>query len=141
MAQKASNDELGAGLAGAMKSDQTPAFGDMVGQLFGHSSSTQQAGVLNQILGSLGPAAFSGIAGGVLGRILAPGQTQITPDQASQLSPSQVSEIAAHADKTQPGVIDQVSQFYGQHAGLIKMLGGAALAVTLAKMKENATRG
>lgn len=141
VAQQASHDELGAGLAGAMKSDQTPAFGDMVGQLFGHSSSTQQAGVLNQILGSLGPAAFSGIAGGVLGRILAPGQTQITPDQASQLSPSQVSEIAAHADQTQPGVIDQVSQFYGQHSSLIKMLGGAALMVTLAKMKENVTRG
>ena len=141
VAQQASHDELGAALAGAMKSDQTPAFGDMVGKLFEHSSSTQQAGVLNQILGSLGPAAFSGVAGGVLGRILSPGQTQITPDQASQLSPSQVSEIAAHADQTQPDVIDQVSQFYGQHASLIKMLGGAALVVTLAKMKENVTRG
>ena len=141
VAQSASHDELGAGLAGAMRSEQTPPFGDMVGQLFGHSSSTQQAGVLNQILASLGPAALSGIAGGALGRMLAPGQTQITPDQASQLSPAEVSEIAAHAEKTQPGVIDQVSQFYAQHAGLIKLLGGAALAVTLAKMKENATRG
>jgi hypothetical protein len=141
VAQNASHDELGAGLAGAMRSDQTPPFGDMVGQLFGHSSSTQQAGVLNQILASLGPAAFSGIAGGVLGRMLAPGQSQVTPDQASQLSPDQVSEIAAHAEKSQPGVIDQVGQFYAQHAGLIKMLGGAALAVTMAKMKDNATRG
>jgi hypothetical protein len=141
VAQNASHDELGAGLAGAMRSDQTPPFGDMVGQLFGHSSSTQQAGVLNQILASLGPAALSGIAGGVLGRMLAPGQSQLTPDQASKLSPDQVSEIAAHAEKSQPGVIDQVGQFYAQHAGLIKMLGGAALAVTMAKMKDNATRG
>ena len=124
-----------------MRSDETPAFGNMVGQLFGHSSSTQQAGVLNQILSALGPSAFSGIAGGVLGRLLAPGQSQLTPDQASQLSPDQVSEIAAHAEKSQPGVIDEVSQFYAQHAGLIKLLGGAALAVTMAKMKDNATRG
>lgn len=83
VAQNASHDEPGAGLAGAMRSDQTPPFGDMVGQLFGHSSSTQQAGVLNQILGALGPAAFPGIAGGVLGRMLAPGQSQLTPDQAT----------------------------------------------------------
>lgn len=52
-----------------------------------------------------------------------------------------MSEIAAHAERSQPGVVDQVSQFYAQHAGLIKMLGGAALAVTMAKMKDNATRG
>ena len=140
VAKNASRDELGSGLAGAMRSDETPPFGEMVGQLFGHSSSTQQAGVLNQILASLGPTALSGVAGGVLGRMLAPGQSQLTPDQASQLSPAEVSELAAHAEKAQPGVIDQVSQFYAEHAGLIKLLGGAALAVTMAKMKENATR-
>lgn len=140
VAQQASPDELGAGLAGAMRSDQTPPFSDMVGQLFGHSSSTQQAGMLNQILATLGPAVASGLAGGVLGKMLSPGQTQLTPDQASQLSPAQVSEIAAHAEQAQPGIVDQVSQFYAQHSGLIKLLGGAALMVTLAKMKDNATR-
>lgn len=141
VAQAAPQDQLGAGLASAMRSDQTPPFGDMVGQLFGNSNASQQAGVLNQIIASLGPAALSGVAGGVLGRMLTPGQTQITPDQASRLSPAQVSEIAAHAQKAQPGVIDEVSQFYAQHSGLIKVLGGAALAITMAKMKENATRG
>ena len=138
-AQHASTDELGAGLAGAMRSDQTPPFGEMVGKLFGQSSSAQQAGVLNQILATLGPAAASAIAGGALGRILSPGQTQVTPAQASALSPGQVTEIAAHAEQAQPGIVDQVSQFYAQHSGLIKMLGSAALMVTLAKMKENAT--
>lgn len=140
VAQTASQEELGAGLAGAMRSDQTPPFGDIVGQLFGNSNSGQQAGVLNKILGNLGLGALSGVAGGVLGRMLAPGQTQVTPDQASQLSPEQVSVIAAHAEKTQPGIVDEVSSFYAQHSGLIKMLGGAALAVTMAKMKQNATR-
>ena len=60
---------------------------------------------------------------------------------AQTLSPGQVSDIAAHAEKTQPGIVDEVSSFYAQHAGLIKMLGGAALAITMAKMKQNATRG
>lgn len=138
--QHASQDEIGAGLAAAMRSDQTPDFGSMVGQMFGQSSSTQQAGVLNQILATLGPAAMSAIAGGALGRMLQPGQTQITPDQASQLSPAEVSEIAAHAERQQPGVVDEVSQFYAQHASLIKVLGGAVVTVALAKMKENAAR-
>jgi hypothetical protein len=70
VAKQASTDELGAGLAAAMRSDQTPAFGNMVGQMFGQSSSTQQAGVLNQILATLGPAALSAAAGGALGRNL-----------------------------------------------------------------------
>ena len=139
--QHASTDEIGAGLAGAMRSDQTPPFGEMVDNLFCQSSSSQQAGVLNQILATLGPAAAAAVAGGVLGKILSPGQTQLSPEQASQLTPTQVTEIAAHAEQSQPGIVDQVSQFYAQHSGLIKVLGGGALMVALAKMKDNATRG
>jgi hypothetical protein len=141
VAQQASPGQLSAGLAETMRSKETPPFGNMVSQMFGQSSSTQQAGVLNQILGALGPAAATGLAGGVLGRMLSPGQSQITPEQASQLSPAQVNEIATQAEQTHPGVVDQVSEFYGQHSGLIKVLGGAALAVALAKMKNNMDNG
>ncbi len=141
VAEQASPDQLSAGLAATMRSSETPPFGNMVGQMFGQSSPTQQAGVLNQILATLGPAAATALAGGVLGRMLAPGQAQISPEQAAQLSPTQVSEIAAQAEQTHPGVVDQVSQFYAQHSGLIKVLGGAALAVALAKMKDHASNG
>ncbi len=140
VAQNTSRDQMGAGIAGAMRSDQTPPFGSMVGQLFGHSSSTQQAGVLNQILGALGPAAMGSMGGGLLGKLLQPGQTQISPEQASQLSPAQVTEIATHAEQAQPGVVDQVGNFYAEHSGLLKMLGGTALLVAMAKIKENASR-
>lgn len=139
--QNASKEQLGAGIAGALRSDQTPPFSNMVGQLFGHSSSTQQAGLLNQILGSLGPAAIATVGGGLLGKILQPGQTQVSPEQASQLSPAQVTEIAAQAEQARPSVVDQVGSFYAQHSGLIKMLGGTALLVTMAKIKEHADRG
>lgn len=40
----------------------------MVGQMLGQSNATQQAGLLNQILVSLGLAALSALAGGALGR-------------------------------------------------------------------------
>ena len=141
VAENASSEQLGAGIAGALRSDQTPPFGNMVGQLFGHSSSTQQAGLLNQILGALGPAAAASLGGGLLGKLLQPGQTQISPEQASQLSPAQVTEIATHAEQARPGVVDQIGNFYAQHSGLIKKLGGTALLVTMAKIKEHADRG
>ena len=145
VAAQASPAELGRGLAAAMRSDETPPFGSMVGQLFGQSSPTQQAGLLNRILAGVGPTALSGLGGGVLGRILggagSSGATvpQVTPEQASQLTPAQVSEIAAHAEQTHPGIVDQVGDFYAQHSGLIKMLGGAVLLATLSKMKDHAT--
>jgi len=139
VAQQATPDQLGQGLAAAFRSDQTPPFGQMVGQMFGQANGAQQAGMLNQIIGALGPAAISMAAGGALGKLLAPGQNQLTPQQASQLSPQQVQEIAAHAEQQQPGIVDQMSRFYADHPTLVKTLGGAALAIALSKMKDQLT--
>lgn len=138
VARQASPDELGAGVAEALRSDQTPPMGEMVSQLFGRSSSSQQAGLLNQILSTLGPAVASAIAGGALGRILRPGQTQVTPEQAKQMSPSDVTEIVNHAEKQKPEVADQLGRFYAEHSGLIKTLGSTALLIALSKMRHNA---
>ena len=137
VAKQASPGQMADGLAATMRSKDTPPFSEMVSKMFGQSSPTQQAGVLNQILAALGPAAAAALAGGALGKILPAGQSQVTPEQAAQLSPAQVSAIAAEAEQSHPGVVDQVSQFYAEHSGLIKVLGGAALAVVLARMKNN----
>lgn len=140
VAQSASPQMVGNGVAAAFKSDQTPPFPNMVGQLFGQSNGQQQAGVLNQLLGSVNPSMLSGLAGGVLGRILggagAAGSTPptVTPAQASQLTPDQVQQIAAHAQQQDPSIVDRVGSFYGQHPQLVKALGGMALAVILGKM-------
>lgn len=145
VAAAAPTGALSSGLAAAFNSDQTPPLGDMVGQLFGQSNAQQQAGVLNQILASAGPALLATLAGGALGRFInpaggaaAPGQAaQITPDQASQLSPEQVKEIVEHAQRHDPGITDTLSSFYAQHTGLVKTLGGAALAIALAKVADH----
>ena len=137
VAQAVPSSVLASGLANAFRSDQTPPIGQMVGQLFGNSNGQQQAGMLNQILSSLGPAAAGGLAGGVLGSVMTPGSTQITPAQASQLSPQQVQAVVDHAHETNPGIADQLAAFYAQHSGLIKTLGGAALAIAMAKMKDH----
>lgn len=140
VAQNAPNDVLAKGLSAAFASDQTPAIGNMVGQLFGQSNGAQQAGMLNQLLGALGPGVMAGLAGGVLGRVMSPGQTQITPQQASQLTPQQVQDVVNHANDVHPGVADQLGQFYAQHRGLINTLGGIAATVAMAKMKDHLSR-
>ena len=138
VALQASPEELGAGVAEALRSDQTPPMAEMVSHLFGRSSSSQQAGLLNQILGSLGPALAGVIGGGALGRILRPGQTEVTPEQAKQVSPEEVTEIVKQAEQERPEVVDQLGRFYAEHSGLIKTLGSAALLIALSRMRHNA---
>jgi len=142
VAQNAPNDVLAKGLSEAFASNQTPDIGSMVSQLFGQSSGTQQAGMLNQLLGTLGPGVMAGLAGGALGGIMKPGQTQITPNQASQLSPQQVQDVVNHANDVHPGgVADQLGAFYAQHRGLINTLGGIAATVAMMKMKDHLSQG
>ena len=137
VAQAVPSNVLAAGLAHAFRSDQTPAIGEMVSQLFGNSNGQQQAGMLNQIFAMLGPTVAASLAGGVLGRVMTPGSGQITPAQASQLSPQQVQDVVEHAHQTNPGIADDLAGFYAQYSGLIKTLGGAALAIAMAKMKDH----
>ncbi len=146
MAQNAAPDLLSQGLSAMFRSDQTAPFGQLAGQLFGQASPGQQAGMLNQMLAGMGPsglaALLNGAQGGGLGALLGQltqgGTTPaaITPEQASQLTPEQVEAIAHHAEQHNPGIVEQMSGFYAQHAGLIKTLGSAALTIALAKMAE-----
>jgi hypothetical protein len=141
IAQSASSDTLAKGLSAAFASEQTPAIGNMVSQLFGQSSGAQQAGMLNQLLGTLGPGLMAGLAGGALGSVMRPGQTEITPDQAAKLSPQQVQDVVNHANDVHPGVADQLGAFYAQHRGLINTLGGVAATVAMMKMKDHMSQG
>ena len=130
---------VGQGVAEALRSDQTPPFSQIVGQLFGQANSQQQAGMLNQLLASLGPAALAGLMGGSLAKLLPPssGTPQITPDQAAKLTPEQVQQIAPHAEKQNPTIIDKMGGFYAQPLSLFKTIGGAALTIALAKIANS----
>lgn len=137
VAQQASPQELGNGVAAAFRSDATPPFGQMIGTLFGQSNPQQRAGILNQLVQSVGTGALSSVAGGVLGRVLGGAGTAaptITPEQAQQISPSDAAAIAEHAEKTDPSIMDRAGQFYAQHPQLVKGLGAAALAIALGRM-------
>ena len=153
-AQGASTDLLSTGLAAMFRSDATPAFGQMAGQLFGQANSNQQAGMLNQLIAGMGPAVLASLLnkggsgggalgglgglGGLLGQLTGGGAAPtLTPAQASQLTPEQVQVIASHAEQSNPGIIDQMSSFYAEHPTLVKTVGGAALSIALAKMAEH----
>ena len=134
---------LGQGVADAFRADNTPPFGEMVGQMFGQSNPQQQAGVLNQLLRSIGPGVLSALGGGILGRMSAPSNAevpQLTPQQASQLTPEQVQEIATRAEQHDPGVLDKIGGFYAEHPQLVKTLGSAALAIALAGVANRMRR-
>jgi hypothetical protein len=162
VAQAAPREAVAQGVTQALRSDQTPPFPQMVGQMFGQSNPNQQAGMLNQLIAAAGPSLLGMLAGrggagamgggmgaglgglgGMLGNLLGGaggGQPQITPEQASQLSPEQVQEIAQKAEQENPGVVERMGDFYAQHPNVVKGLGGAALAIALAHMAQGMRR-
>ena len=58
---------LADGLAHAMTSSQTPPLGQIVSALFNQANPAQKAGVLDQLMTVLGPAAVAAATGGALG--------------------------------------------------------------------------
>ena len=149
-AQAAPPEALADGLSAAFRSDETPPFPHMASQLFGRASGAQRARILNMLLTTVGPLVVQQILarrqrgtpgsgqGGVLGQILRGGNAAppVTPEAADQLDPQDVEDIAREAEKKDPSVIDKISQVYAQQPQLVKMLGGAALAIALGRMAQ-----
>src|SRR4051812_11448934 len=139
-AQNAPSDVVSQGLSETFRSDQTPPFGKMVGDLFNQADPQQRAGMLNQLLSGLSPTALrSLVSSGALSGLLdhSRGQPEvISPEQAQQVAPAQVQQIASQAEQHSPDIVEKMSGFYAEHPGLVKTLGGAVLSIALAKMAE-----
>lgn len=149
VARQVPSTELAGGIADTFRSDKTPDFGQMAASLFGGSNGQQQAGLLGQLIKSVGPALLSSVAGGALGRLLQgragasegiTDATQVTASDASQLSADEVRDIAAEAQRQDPGVLDRVGAFYAEHPEVLKVLGGAALAIALGQVANRMRR-
>ncbi|HKR01085.1 MAG TPA: hypothetical protein VJT09_10455 [Pyrinomonadaceae bacterium] len=153
VAQAAPQPALADGLAAAFRSEQTPEFGQMAANLFSNSNPQQQAGLLNTILRYAGPAILSRVmagggggggatsAGGGGGlsdliNIFRGGQQEVTPEQAQQIPPEAVQQVAEQAEKHDPSIIDKISEFYAEHPTLVKTLGTAALTIALSKIAQ-----
>ncbi len=141
VAQAAPTSVLAEGLTAAFNSDKTPAFGQMLSNLFNNSSGDQKAGMINQLLSSVNPATLTQVLSGAgLAGLAGAAGSKLTPDQAQKISPEAVQQLATHAQKSNPSVVDSVSAFYAQHSGLVKTLGGTFLTVALARIAERQRR-
>ena len=137
VAQAAPASDLAGGIAAIFRSDKTPAFGQLVGQLFGNSNGTQRANLLNTLLAS-------GAGAGILSQLTqstglsmpaaAGGAAQVTPEMAAQISPEAVQEAAAHAEQHDPSIVDRVSAIYAQHPALINSLGAMAMSMAMSHL-------
>ena len=97
VAQTAPRPHLASGLAEAFRSSETPPFGQMLGTLFSNSNGQQRAGILNTLLGAIGPGI---LASGGLSSLagLLRGGNNVTPEQADQVPPETVQQLAEHAE-------------------------------------------
>jgi hypothetical protein len=128
VSQAAPQPHLAGGLAEAFRSNQTPPFAQMLSTLFSNSNGQQQAGILNHLLTSGGTG-----ASGILGNFLGAG-SQVTPEQAQQVPPETVQQLAEQAQKNDPSIIEKASSFYAQHPTLVKALGAGSLALIMSHM-------
>ncbi len=120
-------------LAGAMRSHETPPFGQLLSHLWGNADNQQRSGILNTLLSSVGGSGGS-ITGfleqaglGHLTSLL--GSGQVAPQQASQVRAEDVQKLANHAEQRDGSVVERASDFLSAHPGLVKTLGAGALAV------------
>ena len=138
--REAPRDTVREGLREAFDANDTPSLGEQVGQMFGQSSNQQQAGLINQVIQALGPAAAAALAGGVLQKVMKPGEQQVDADAVAQLSPTEVTQVVNEAQQQQPELSQRLSEFYADNSGLIKALGGVALLAAAIKMKQYSER-
>ncbi len=133
VAQQVPQEHLASGLAEAFNSNQTPAFPEMLSNLFSQSNGQQRAGILSQLLGAAGPSLPGGL--GALAGLLK-GGTSVTPQQAEQITPEAVQQLAAHAQQNNPSIVDQASNFYAQHPQIVQGLGAGALALIMSHISK-----
>lgn len=134
VAHQVPQSQLANGLAEAFRSDQTPAFGQMLKSLFERSDPQQRAGILNQLLSAAGPSVLTSLGLGGLANTLGGGT--VSPDQANQVPPETVQKMAEHAQAHNPSIVDEASQFYAQHPKLVQALGAGSLALIMSHLSR-----
>jgi len=134
LARSADPGMLASGISAAMRSDQTPAFADIVSQLFASGSGSQKAGMLGALLSEASPDQRAQLAGMLTG---APADLSLNEQHVAGLSPQDVASMARSVEERNPGIIDTMSSFYAQHPTLVKTLGTAAMMIAMRKIAEH----
>ena len=105
-------------LGNIFQSQETGSFGQNVSQMYAQSNPQQQAGILTQLVQAVGGSGILSSLG-----LNLPAGAPVTPEQAQQVSPEAVKEVANQAQQQNPGIVQQAGEFYSQHPQLVKALG------------------
>jgi len=135
-AEAVPSSHLADALSEAFRSRETPPFSQMLSNLFANSNTDQRAGILNHLLSAVGPGALGSLALSSLGGLLRGGNANVSPEQAKQVSPDDLQQLAEHAEKQNPSIIDHASQFYSQHPKLVQALGAGSLALVMSHLSK-----
>jgi hypothetical protein len=73
---------------------------------------------------------------GSLAGLLRGANAKVTAEQANQVSPEAVQQLAEHAEKQNPSIIDQAGRFYSQHPKLVQALGAGSLALIMPHLSK-----
>lgn len=132
VATQAPQSTIANAISAVFRSPQTGTFGQNISQIFAQSDPEQRAGILGQLLSSVGPGALAGLDG-MFGSAPAP----VTPEQAQQVSPAAVEHMANQAQERDPSVIDRAAGFYAQHPTLVKALGAGAAVLAMKHIADS----
>lgn len=130
------SSHLADAVSAAFRSGETPPFAQMITSLFTNSNPDQRAGILNQLLSAIGPSGAAAGALGSLGGLLRGGNNKVSAEQANQVSPEAVQQLAEHAERQNPSIIDQAGRFYSQHPKLVQALGAGSLALIMSHLSK-----
>lgn len=135
-AEAVPSSHLADALSEAFRSRETPPFSQMISNLFANSSPDQRAGILNHLVGVVGPGVLGSLASGGLGGLVRGSNANVSPEQAKQISAEDVQLLAAHAEQQNPSIIDHAGQFYSQHPQLVQALGAGSMALIMSHLSR-----
>ena len=90
----------------------------MLAQLFDRSDGHQRATTLERLLSAAGR------------------DCRVTREQAERIAPDEVERLALEAERNNPSVVEQVSEFYAGHPAVVKNLGATALTIAISRIAQ-----
>ena len=127
------HSSLASAISGMMKSSETPAFGQIAGQIFQNGNPDQKASMLNTMLAGAAPMVLSQLSNLIPG--FGAGST-VSTAQAQAIPPEVVTTMAAQAEQHDPSIVDKMSSIYAAHPTLVKTLGTGAMIVALREIAK-----
>jgi hypothetical protein len=124
-----------AGVVHMLSSNQAMPLTQIVSSLLNQADPTQKAALINKLLAALPPGAAATAAGGALASVGVTGTT-VSPEQAQQVTPDAVMQLAQHAQGTDVTIYNSLGAFYAEHPTLVKALGAGALALIMSHISN-----